>query len=65
MGYNVTYQRTDSIDAQTTMLSTDDLFIEIGGLDPFTNYTVSVAARTVGIGPFSDGTIVATDSDRK
>ena len=62
VGYNVTYQRTDDSDSMTT-ITTGDQSIIISGLRPFTNYSVTVAAVTVGAGPFSEPTVIMTDSD--
>ena len=61
LGYVVTYF---SIPDGTEMSSsTTEMFIELHGLDKFTNYSVSVAARTsVGTGPPAS-VIVMTDSD--
>ena len=61
ISYNVTYRKTDSTD-NIMMLITPTSVILISDLNPFTNYSVTVAAFTVGIGPFSDATIVMTDS---
>ena len=50
-------------DGTEMSIGTTELFIELGGLDIFTNYSVSVAARTsVGTGPLAS-VIVMTDSD--
>ena len=62
VAYNIIYQRTDSSGGGVVMTSTGDQFITIPGLRPFTNYSVSVAAFTVAMGPFSEQTIVQTDS---
>ena len=61
VAYNITYQRTDSSDGGTIMISTSDRFITIPSLRPFTNYSVMVAAFTIAMGPFEQ-TIVQTDS---
>ena len=62
VAYNITYQRTDGTDSVTT-ITTGDQSIIISGLRPFTSYSVKVAAVTVGVGPFSEPTIIITDSD--
>ena len=62
VAYNITYQRTDGSGGEVVMTSTSNQFITIPGLRPFTNYSVMVAAFTIAMGPFSEQTIVQTDS---
>ena len=63
-GYNVTYHRTNST-GMAVRESTTNLMILINGLEPFTNYTVMVAAFTNDMGPNSQPITVRTDSARE
>ena len=61
-GYQVTYYQTDlGTDTSTNTTSSSDLEFSITGLQPFTYYSVSVAAITIAAGPTSGVVEVQTN----
>ena len=61
--YQVTYYQTDLGTDSSTVLNTNssDLEFNITGLQPFTDYSVSVAAITIAAGPTSGVVAVQTN----
>ena len=62
-GYQVIYYQTDLGTDSSTVLNTisSDLEFDITGLQPFTDYSVFVAAITITAGPASDVVEVQTN----
>lgn len=66
LGYRVTYWRSVDNSSQNGTLETDQLEIEINGLECFTAYTVVVAAfKAIGYGVMSDPLEIWTDEKGK
>ena len=49
----------------TFQLETNDLFIVVDNLHPYYQYSCTVAAETVGLGPFSVAVIIGLPEDGK
>ena len=61
--YRVTVTETET--GTVSKWNVTDTSLTVTSLHPYYVYTVSVAAETVGIGPYSDGVNVTTDEDSK
>ena len=65
LDYQVRYQRIPEGSSSGTVM-TNDIEVNIRNLEEYTNYSISVRARTrAGFGGFSDPVVIQTFEDRK